>query len=81
MIIHTPTTLGTAAPELPVSILLLFNLKSGTLTRIADDTFAGKRKVPRPECTGVFHQSVFQRPALPGLGAADVRELSCNHSA
>lgn len=52
-----------------------------TATGDTEETFAGKLRVPRPERAGVFNRSVFQRPALPGLGAADVRELSCNHSA
>lgn len=62
----------------PISVIS--NLKSGTPTQIpgagdTDETLAEKVK-GSTKSTGVF-----LRPALPGLGAADVQELSCNHSA
>lgn len=53
---------------------------SRLLTRIAAVT-GDTEEAWVPERAGVFNRGVFQQPALPGLGAADVRELSCNHSA
>lgn len=75
--------------SLPAHLLLSSfpPLKSGTTTEEVTQigwTLWHSVKDPCPDTTPVFNSSlygIFQRSALPGSGAADVTELSCNRSA
>lgn len=56
-----------------IQVSLIFNLKSETWTGNRHNKRQPRgERLPGPERAGALDGSVFQRPALPGLAAADV---------